>query len=83
MSNPMEMDTDKDCLKRKLSVNDDAHSSHSEDHQDEMKTVPDENSGENSVVIADHLRQFDVLDEVQGDDSGSENGDNDHRGKQY
>lgn len=85
MSNPLEVDTDTDCLKRKLSVEDNTHGSHSEDNQDEMKTLPNEDSGENndSVETSDHLRQFDVLDEVQGDDSGSENGDNDQRGNKY
>lgn len=39
-----------------------------------------ENNNENEEM-SDHLRQFDVLDEVQGDESGSENGDIDRKGK--
>lgn len=80
------MDADKDTLERKLSMKTDAPGSHSSDeNQEEINTLIEENSGDNndSVEMPDHLRQFDVLDEVQGDDSGSEIGDNDQRGKYY
>lgn len=41
------------------------------------ETCPmDDENGQSGNDIADDLRQFDVLDEVQGDDSGSENGQN-------
>lgn len=74
-------------LKRKLSMNEefgDASSSHSnDDNQEEMSnSYTEKHSSENSesIDVTDHLRQFDVLDEVQGDDSGSDNEDNGPRG---
>lgn len=75
-------------LKRKLSMNEecgDAGSSHSnEDNLEDMSnSYTEKHSSENSdgVDVNEHLRQFDVLDEVQGDDSGSENDDDGQRGK--
>lgn len=62
------MDTEMESLKRKLSIDDaDARVNSSENSE----TVNEENMENDD----DHLRQFDVLDEVQGDESGSENGD--------
>lgn len=84
MADPIEMETEKDIPKRKLSMEGDGHSLHSsEETLDEMNDALEENSGGNheEIEISDHLRQFDVLDEVQGDDSGSENGDNENKGK--
>lgn len=76
-------------LKRKLSMNDecgDARSSHSNDDNnlEEMSnSYTEKHSSENSesVDVNEHLRQFDVLDEVQGDDSGSENDEDGQKGK--
>lgn len=84
MANSIEIETDIDIAKRKLSMEGDGQSLHSsEETIDEMNASLEENSGENhdGIEISDHLRQFDVLDEVQGDESGSENDDNEHRGK--
>lgn len=77
-------------LKRKLSMNEDfgdAHSSHSndggDDNMEEMSnSYTEKHSSEysESVDVNEHLRQFDVLDEVQGDDSGSENDENGQKG---
>lgn len=74
-------------LKRKLSLNEefgDAHSSHSNDDNVEevSNSYTEKHSSENSesVDVTDHLRQFDVLDEVHGDESGSDNEDNGTRG---
>lgn len=69
-------------LKRKLST-DENSSECSGDNMDQTIASAEENSAENgdTANITDHLRQFDVIDEVQGDESGSEIGDNDHRGK--
>lgn len=66
-------------LKRKLSTDSDVPNgcplnnagNETETNTDEHFEADDE---------TDHLRQFDVLDEVQGDDSGSENGDNELKG---
>lgn len=75
-------------IKRKLSMNEecgDAQSSHSnDDNLEEMSnSYTEKHSSENSesVDVNEHLRQFDVLDEVQGDDSGSENDDDGQKGK--
>lgn len=75
-------------LKRKLSMNEecgDARSSHSnDDNIEEMSnSYTEKHSSENDecVDVNEHLRQFDVLDEVQGDDSGSENDDDGQKGK--
>lgn len=54
-------------------------SQNSEENQDEMNTSNEDHN--EAAMMADHLRQFDVLDEVQGDDSGSENDDNEPKGK--
>lgn len=67
------MDVDGDNLKRKLSMEDDECPQSNE----EANISTDEHTG----VDDEHLRQFDVLDEVQGDESGSENGDNEQKGK--
>ena len=74
-------------FKRKLSMNEDfgdARSSHSnDDNQEEMSNFYTEKHYSESVDVNEHLRQFDVLDEVQGDDSGSENDDDGQKGNQY
>lgn len=54
-------------------------SQNSEENPDEANISSEDHYEADNVT--DHLRQFDVLDEVQGDDSGSENGDNEQRGK--
>ena len=60
-------------------------SQNSEDIADEMDNSAEDNNSiednNDATDITNHLRQFDVLDEVQGDDSGSENGDNEQKGK--
>lgn len=88
MSCPMDEErTAMASLKRKLSMNeefDDAHSLHSnDDNMEEMSnSFTEKHSSENSesIDVNEHLRQFDVLDEVQGDDSGSENDENGQKG---
>lgn len=55
-------------------------SQNSEETQDELNNSAEDNN--DATDISNHLRQFDVLDEVQGDDSGSENGDHEQRGKE-
>lgn len=77
-------------LKRKLSMNEefgDVRSSHSnDDHSEEMSnSYTEKHSSENSepVDVNEQLRQFDVLDEVQGDDSGSENDENGQKGNEF
>lgn len=56
-----------------------------EEMADEMNDYAEDNNStddnNDATDITNHLRQFDVLDEVQGDDSGSENGDNEQKGK--
>lgn len=82
----MEVEKEMDGLERKLSVEGDANSSpSSEDNSADATTFNADHLGESNEMddIPEHLRQFDVLDEVQGDDSGSENGENEPRGKQY
>lgn len=76
------METEKVSLKRKLSMDENSSES-SEDNMIETNASAEENSGENgdAANITDHLRQFDVIDEVQGDESGSEMGDNEQKGK--
>lgn len=89
MSCPMNEDRAGETgLKRKLSMSEecgDAHSSHSNDENlEEMSnSYTEKPSSENSegVDVNEHLRQFDVLDEVQGDDSGSENDEDGQKGK--
>lgn len=66
-------------LKRKLSTGSDVPNSCPLNNVgNETETNTDEHFEVNDET--DHLRQFDVLDEVQGDESGSENGDNELKG---
>lgn len=68
--------------KRKLEMeeNNTDNGSENEENPEEMNTSNEDNNENDD--IQDHLRQFDVLDEVQGDDSGSENGDIDRKGNE-
>lgn len=75
------MDTVIDDRKRKLSTNDDVPAANGSDNNEENLEEANTSNEENFGETDDHLRQFDVLDEVQGDESGSENGDNDGKGK--
>lgn len=66
-------------LKRKLSTDSDVPNGCPLNNAgNETETNTDEHFEADNEI--DHLRQFDVLDEVQGDDSGSENGDNELKG---
>lgn len=73
------MEDEGNNLKRKLST----ENAVDNDHQQSMVANLMETNDEHATAYdeTDHLRQFDVLDEVQGDDSGSENGDNEQKGK--
>lgn len=76
------MEVEGNNLKRKFNTDDDVSDGCPEKNTDnsmETNALAEEHV-EADDETDDHLRQFDVLDEVQGDDSGSENGDNDHKG---
>lgn len=90
MACPMDVESNTAAagLKRKLSMNEecgDARSSTSNDDnlEETSNSFTEKHSSENSefVGVNDHLRQFDVLDEVHGDDSDSENDENGEKGK--
>lgn len=67
--------------KRKLEMEQDnvVNSSENDVIPEELNDMNDDNNENDDM--SNQLRQFDVLDEVQGDESGSENGDIDHKGK--
>lgn len=78
------MEVEGNNLKRKFNTDDDVSDGCPEKNADnsmEMSTLAGEHVEADDET--DHLRQFDVLDEVQGDDSGSENGDNDLKGSKF
>lgn len=79
-------------LKRKLSIEDETYEENSPENSETCVTDTMETDEKNQFEMItsngdntensndENHMQFDVLDEVQGDDSGSENGNNDQNG---
>lgn len=74
------MDAEIVSMEGDAGVNSSQNSVENHDEMNDLTEAHNEAHNEDAIDSA-HLRQFDVLDEVQGDESGSENDDNEQKGK--